>query len=72
MGRTVEDLILLDSIVRNSNATTTMQGAVPNKLSCAVNVNRNLSLEGVRLGLPSTFGWGQGLSAEVYQLLYGY
>ncbi len=57
MARTAGDLVLLDSIVRNSAAKTTGNGAVASALSCAVNVNSSMSLKGVRLGLPSTEGW---------------
>lgn len=70
MARSAADLVLLDSIVRNSEANTTGTGAVATPLSCAVNVNRNMSLKGVRLGLPSTEGWVpsdtyDGISGEV-------
>ncbi|DBB14631.1 TPA: hypothetical protein ACH3X3_004893 [Trebouxia sp. C0006] len=70
MARTAGDLVLLDSIVRNSAAKTTGNGAVASALSCAVNVNSSMSLKGVRLGLPSTEGWVpsatyDGISGEV-------
>ena len=70
MARTAGDLVLLDSIVRNSSANTTGTGAVATPLSCAVDVNRSMSLQGVRLGLPSTEGWVAsgsyvGISGEV-------
>ena len=65
-GRTAEDLVLLDSILRSSNATTTAVGAIPEPVSCAVNVDRNMSLAGLRIGLPSNFGWvTPGISSEV-------
>lgn len=56
MGRTAEDLVMLDSIVRTPNITTTGVGILPTPVSCDVNVDRNLSLAGLRIGLPSTFG----------------
>lgn len=70
MARTAGDLVLLDSIVRNSVAKTTGNGAVASALSCTVNVNSSMSLKGVRLGLPSTEGWVpsatyDGISGEV-------
>ena len=70
MARTAGDLVLLDSIVRNSAAKTTGNGAVASALSCTVNVNSSMSLKGVRLGLPSTEGWVpsatyDGISGEV-------
>ena len=66
-GRTAEDLVLLDSIIRSANATTDAVGASPdNIVSCAVSVDTNMSLAGLRIGLPSNFGWvNPGLSAEV-------
>ena len=58
--------MLLDSIIRNSGANTTGNGAVSEPISCAVDVNASLSLAGVRIGLPSTFAWQTpGISAEV-------
>ena len=66
MARTAEDLVLLDSVIRNNQGTTTANGAWDNPINCAVDVNRDLNLQGVRIGLPSTFGWVQpGISAEV-------
>ena len=70
MARTAGDLVLLDSIIRNSAANTTGNGAVANALSCSVKVNTSMSLAGVRLGLPSTEGWVpsatyDGISGEV-------
>ncbi|DBA92431.1 TPA: hypothetical protein ACH3X1_002668 [Trebouxia sp. C0004] len=70
MARTAADLVLLDSIVRNSAGNTTGNGAVASALSCGVNVNSSMSLKGVRLGLPSTEGWVpsatyDGISGEV-------
>ena len=57
MGRTIEDLILLDSILRNSGYNSTTNGALDTPVSCAVSVNPQFSLQGVRIGLPSNFGW---------------
>lgn len=70
MARTAGDLTLLDSIIRNNDYNTTGNGAVTTAVPCAVNVNTSLSLEGVRLGLPSTLGWVPsatyvGISGEV-------
>ena len=56
MGRTAEDLILLDSIVRTKNYSSTGEGMLPTAVSCSVNVNSNLSLSGLRIGLPSNYG----------------
>eukprot|EP00891_Asterochloris_glomerata_P007936 jgi/Astpho2/7936/fgenesh1_pg.00118_%23_37_t len=70
-GRTAEDLVLLDSIIRSANATTDAVGASPdNIVSCAVSVDTNMSLAGLRIGLPSNFGWvNPGLSAEVQDII---
>ena len=66
IARTAQDLVLLDSIIRNHNATTTGNGAVAEPLPCAVAVNASMGLRGVRLGLPSTFAWQTpGISLEV-------
>lgn len=72
MARTAGDVVLLDSIIRNSGFNATANGAVPTPVSCAVDVNTSLSLRGLRLGLPSTFGWVPsdtyaGISGEVSQ-----
>ena len=64
MARTIDDLILVDNIVRSSNKTTTAHGMVPQPVSCAAPIS-NISLNGTRIGLPSTFGWVTGLSGEV-------
>ena len=56
MGRTAEDLIMLDSIVRTKNYSSSGEGMLPGTVSCDVNVNTNLSLAGLRIGLPSNFG----------------
>lgn len=66
MARTMEDLVLLDSIVRLSNFSSDAYGLLEEPVSCAIDVDRNFNLTGVRLGLPSTFGWQfPGLSEEV-------
>lgn len=66
MGRTMGDLILLDSVLRSSNMTSTAVGAVPDPVACAARVDTNLNLSGLRLGLPSNFGWVHpGLSSQV-------
>ena len=44
MARNMEDLLLLDSILRDSNATTRGNGALPAPgVSCAAPVDRNMS-----------------------------
>ncbi len=65
MARTARDLILLDSIVRKPNCTTDSKGAIPEPVSCDVEVDLDFNLTGVRLGLPSTLGWNNGISSEV-------
>ena len=73
-ARTGQDLFLLDSIVRQADAATTSFGSVANNVSCATDANSIPSLQGVRLGLPSSFGWNTtginlypaSLSAEVW------
>lgn len=66
MGQTMGDLILLDSVLRSSNMTSTAVGAVPDPVACAARVDTNISLSGLRLGLPSNFGWvNPGLSSQV-------
>eukprot|EP00891_Asterochloris_glomerata_P009220 jgi/Astpho2/9220/Aster-07177 len=57
MGRTAEDLIMLDSIVRTKNYSSTGEGMLPTAVNCSVTVNSNLSLSGLRIGLPSNYGW---------------
>ena len=56
MGRTAEDLVMLDSIVRTKNYSSSGEGMLPTTVPCDVSVNTNLSLAGLRIGLPSTFG----------------
>ncbi|KAK9829214.1 hypothetical protein WJX72_004532 [[Myrmecia] bisecta] len=46
-ARTIEDLILFDAALRSPNATTAVTGN-----SCAAPVDMNLSLQGVRIGMP--------------------
>ena len=66
MARTAEDLILLDSIVRLPNCSTDAKGAIPEAVSCDAYIERDLNVSSLRLGLPSTFGWGTtGVSQEV-------
>lgn len=53
MARNMGDLILLDSVIRDSNATSRAHGGLPEPgVPCEVSVNQELSLEGVRIGLP--------------------
>ncbi|KAK9846049.1 hypothetical protein WJX84_006589 [Apatococcus fuscideae] len=55
-ARGMEDLILLDSIVRDSDAMTRANGALlPPGVSCQANVDRGLSFAGMRIGLPMGF-----------------
>lgn len=66
MGRTMGDLVLLDSVLRSSNMTSTAVGAIPDPVACAARIEPNMSLSGLRLGLPSNFGWvNPGLSSQV-------
>ena len=69
MARTARDLILLDSIVRKPNCTTDAKGAISAPVPCDVEVEMDLNLTGVRLGLPSTLGWNNGISSEVLAFL---
>ena len=56
MARNMDDLLLLDSVLRDSNATTRAFGGLPAPgVPCAAPVDRNLSLEGVVMGLPLSF-----------------
>lgn len=68
MAREINDLILLDSIVRMPNITTTGHGMIPEPVSCAAPIT-NINLNGTRIGLPSTFGWATGLSGEVWFMI---
>ncbi|KAL0030242.1 hypothetical protein WJX77_004786 [Trebouxia sp. C0004] len=64
MARDIDDLILLDSIVRMPNITSTGHGMIPEPVSCAAPIT-NINLNGTRIGLPSTFGWVTGMSGEI-------
>ncbi|KAK9793708.1 hypothetical protein WJX73_003302 [Symbiochloris irregularis] len=56
MARNMDDLILLDSILRASNKTTRGNHAIPAPgVSCAAPINRNFSLEGISIGLPTDY-----------------
>lgn len=69
-GRTMDDLVLLDSFMRTPNASTDELGALPAPVQCSAEVDRSMNLTGLRLGLPSNFGWvTPGLSGEVSQQL---
>ena len=62
----MEDLVLLDSFMRTPNATTDELGALPAPVQCNADVDQSMNLTGLRLGLPSNFGWvNPGLSGEV-------
>ena len=62
----MEDLVLLDSIIRTPNDMTDELGGLQVPVSCNVEVDRSMNLTGLRLGLPSNFGWvNPGLSGEV-------
>jgi len=45
-------------------------GSIPDDpVPCAVHVDRNMALSGLRMGLPSNFGWvNPGLQGEVSAL----
>ena len=64
MTRKIDNLILLDSIVRMPNITITGHGVTPQPVSCAAPIT-NINQNGTRIGLPSTFGWVTGMSGEV-------
>lgn len=67
----MEDLVLLDSFMRTPNATTDELGALPAPVQCNADVDRSMNLTGLRLGLPSNFGWvNPGLSGEVRSALH--
>lgn len=56
MAREMGDLILLDSVLRDRSQVTRANAALPSPgVSCQVNVNRNLSFSGMRIGLPMDF-----------------
>ncbi|KAL0036071.1 hypothetical protein WJX79_001223 [Trebouxia sp. C0005] len=66
MGRTMTDLITLDSILRSSNMTSTAVGSIPDPVACNAFIDPNITLNGLRLGLPSNFGWvNPGLSSQI-------
>ena len=70
MGRTMTDLITLDGILRSSNMTSTAVGAIPEPVACAPRGDADIDLKGLRLGLPSNFGWVHpGLSSQVIAAL---
>ena len=57
---------MLDSIMRTPNTTTDELGGLPAPVSCDAPIDRGLNLSGLKLGLPSNFGWvNPGLSGEV-------
>ncbi|DBA99565.1 TPA: hypothetical protein ACH3X3_012144 [Trebouxia sp. C0006] len=69
MGRTMTDLITLDSILRSSNMTSTAVGSIPDPVACNAFIDPNITLKGLRLGLPSNFGWvNPGLSSQMANL----
>ena len=56
MAREMQDLILLDSVLRSSDVRTRANGALPAPgVSCQANVDRDLSFAGMRIGLPMGF-----------------
>ena len=56
MARNMEDLILLDSIVRAVNSSTRGNGALPAPgVSCEAPVDRDFDLSGITLGLPVSY-----------------
>ena len=63
---TMEDLVMLDSVMRTPHKTTDAFGGLPAPVSCDAPIDRSLNLTGLKLGLPSNFGWVHpGLSGEV-------
>ena len=53
MARNMGDLILLDNVVRSSNATSRANGALPAPgVACAAPVDEDFSLQGIKIGLP--------------------
>ena len=70
-GRTMEDLVMLDSVMRTPNTMTDELGGLPIPVSCDATIDRSMNLTGLKLGLPSNFGWvNPGLSGEVSSLYY--
>lgn len=66
LGRTIEDLVMLDSVMRTPHITTDAFGGLPVPVCCDAPIDRSLNLTGLKLGLPSNFGWvNPGLSGEV-------
>lgn len=66
MGRNVADLILLDSILRSSNISTRGHGALPAPgVPCAADIDEDLSLEGVNIGMPIEYWEGLGVDPAV-------
>ena len=56
VAREMDDLILLDSILRDSGKMTRANGALPSPgVPCQVNVDHNLDFSGMRIGLPLNF-----------------
>ena len=66
----MEDLVMLDSIMRTPDTMTDELGGLPVPVSCNATIDRTMNLTGVKLGLPSNFGWvNPGLSGEVSGLI---
>lgn len=62
MARNMGDLILLDSVLRASNDTTRGHGALPAPgVACAVNVEQDMNLAGMKIGLPLEY-WGDSIT----------
>ncbi len=56
IAREMDDLILLDSILRDPGKVTRANGALPSPgVSCRVTIDRNLSFSGMRIGIPMNF-----------------
>ena len=70
MARNMGDLLLLDSVLRDSNATTRGNGALPAPgVSCAAPVDEDLELAGLTFGMPMS--WWPQLDSLVRSLLCG-
>ena len=68
MARNMGDLLLLDSVLRDSNSSTRGNGALPAPgVSCAAPVDEELELAGLTFGMPMS--WWPQLDSLVRSLL---
>ena len=67
MARNMEDLILLDGVLRSSNVSSRGNGAVPAPgVSCSAVPDRGYDLRGINIGLPVDYWEGElGVEAAV-------